>query len=173
MESLRKIRDLKEYAAMPHTQVEEEFASILRRERTADVNNLDHVAETVFGRLRALVGEVKKSVHSRDREVDAVAAGFISGVPVLLLGPPGTAKSMVVRKYAHHCGLASGEDKQIDARTSPAKKAAKGSEEKGPTTSTEPKSHGGYFEYLLTNHTMPEELFGGPNLGFNGTLGGW
>ena len=146
MKLLQKIGTLKDFAALPPKAVEQELAAIIRGEQTAGLSKLEHVAETVFERVRKLVAAVGRSFHARDREIEAVAAGFISGVPVLLLGPPGTAKSAVVRKLASLCGLASGEDE------------GNGSE------GNDSQFHGGYFEYLLTNHTMPEELFGGPDL---------
>ncbi|WP_373649444.1 AAA family ATPase [Schlesneria sp. DSM 10557] len=146
MKLLQKIGNLKEFAALPPKAVEQELAAIIRGEQTAGLNKLEHLGETVFERVRKLVAAVGRSFHSRDREIEAVAAGFISGVPVLLLGPPGTAKSAVVRKLASLCGLASGEDERNGAE------------------GNDSLFHGGYFEYLLTNHTMPEELFGGPDL---------
>jgi MoxR-like ATPase len=84
------------------------------------------------------VERVKKKLHDeftgRDESIDAVLASFISGVPTVLLGPPGTAKSAIVRRIAEYCDLRSSHD------------------------------GGTYFEYLLTDHTMPEELFGAPDL---------
>jgi len=146
MKLLQKIGNLKEFAAIPPKAVEQELAEILRGGQATGLNKLEHLAETVFERVRNLVAAVGRSFQSRDREIEAVAAGFISGVPVLLLGPPGTAKSAVVRKLASLCGLASGEDEQ------------------NGSDGNNSQFHGGYFEYLLTNHTMPEELFGGPDL---------
>lgn len=143
---LQKIDKLKDFAALPPKTVEQEFSAILRGDRTTSLSKLEHVAETVFGRVRNLVTAVGLSFHSREREIEAVAAGFISGVPVLLLGPPGTAKSAVVRRFADLCGLAPGVD------------------ERNGSEGNDTQYHGGYFEYLLTNHTMPEELFGGPDL---------
>lgn len=145
MKLLQKIGNLKDFAELPPKAVEQELAAILRGEQPAGLNKLEHVADTVFDRVRELVKVVNQSFESRGREIESVAAGFISGVPVLLLGPPGTAKSAVVRKIASLCGLASGEDDN----------GANGNSS---------QFHGGYFEYLLTNHTMPEELFGGPDL---------
>ena len=145
MKLLQKIGNLKDFADLPPKDVEKELAAILRGEQPAGLNKLEHLAETIFERVRKLVAAVSRSFQSREREIESVAAGFISGVPVLLLGPPGTAKSAVVRKIASLCGLASGDDDN-------------GSNE------NDSQYHGGYFEYLLTNHTMPEELFGGPDL---------
>lgn len=145
MKLLQKIGNLKDFADLPPKDVEKELAAILRGEQPAGLNKLEHLAETIFERVRKLVAAVSRSFQSREREIESVAAGFISGVPVLLLGPPGTAKSAVVRKIASLCGLASGDDDN-------------------GSNGNDSQYHGGYFEYLLTNHTMPEELFGGPDL---------
>lgn len=142
---LQKVSRLQEFAELPPQEVEQKFSAILRGDDTTKIERIEHVANTVFDRLRKLLVAAGTSFQSRDREIETVAAGFISGVPVLLLGPPGTAKSAVVRRLATLCGLAPGEDE-------------------GGTNQTGAPFHGGYFEYLLTNHTMPEELFGGPDL---------
>jgi len=141
MSWLQKTGNLKTFAAISPGDLERELAGELRGDITA-IEKVEHVAHTVLGRVRELREEAAKSFHQRDREIEAITAAFICGVPVLLLGPPGTAKSAVVRRVAELCGLASGENE-----------SSHGSAE-----------HGGYFEYLLTNHTMPEELFGGPDL---------
>lgn len=146
MPMLQDVANLQKFARLPHETVEREIAAILKGDRIRQ-DVLDELATTVFGRVRTLVDTVGKAFHSRNREIESVAAGFISGVPVLLLGPPGTAKSALVRKLAALCGLASGEDKGSNSKNG------------------DSQCHGGYFEYLLTNHTMPEELFGGPDLG--------
>lgn len=94
------------------------------------------------GRLQALK-EVTEDLHKvaiaieeefvdRREVAEVVLASLVSGVPMVLLGPPGLAKSAVVRRIVELCG---------------------GDFEKGD-----------YFEHLLTNHTMPEHLFGPPDL---------
>jgi MoxR-like ATPase len=141
MSILDKVAQLKEFAAEPPEQVERELAALLRSEDIS-ASRLNHVATTVLNRLSLVCAEASAAFEQRSTEIRMVAAGFVSGVPMLLLGPPGTAKSALVRRIAQMCGLSSGNEhnKQRDG-------------------------YGGYFEYLLTNHTMPEELFGGPDLG--------
>ena len=51
-------------------------------------------------RIRKLATSIKKELVGRDEAVDAVLASFISRVPVVLFGPPGTAKSLLVRMIA-------------------------------------------------------------------------
>ena len=126
----KKISDLNQFSSMPSKEVEIEFAKTLKNQ--SDWQRVNHVAKTVSDRLKKLVQKASESFEQRDREANAIVAGLASGVSVVLLGPPGTAKSALIRQIAFLCGLNSGS--------------------------------GNYFEYLLTNHTMPEELFGGVDL---------
>jgi hypothetical protein len=84
----------------------------------------------VMDDIMEMTRNVKATLVARDEEVDVVAAGLLSGTSVLLMGPPGTAKSLLVRSVAQASGV------------------------EGP----------GFFDYLISNHTMPEELFGSIDL---------
>lgn len=68
----------------------------------------------------------------RKETIDLVLASLVSGVPMVLMGEPGLAKSAIVNKIVEVCGGSRNE--------------------------------GEYFEYLLTSHTMPENIFGPPDL---------
>ena len=81
---------------------------------------------------------MKQRFYARDEAIEAVVDSLVSSVPAVLIGPPGTAKSRIVREAANLCGLGS----------------------RGGSNS----KTGTYFEYLLTAHTMPEELFGPPDI---------
>lgn len=81
-------------------------------------------------RIKKLRIRMHERFVDRDEAIDGILAALISRVGCVLLGPPGTAKSMLVRAIADECRLRTDGD---DAN---------------------------YFEYLLTAHTMPEEIFG-------------
>ena len=72
---------------------------------------------------------------NRTEAINSLLAAIISRAGCVLLGPPGTAKSLLVRRIAERCDLRIGTD---DAN---------------------------YFEHLLTAHTMPEEIFGPTDIG--------
>ncbi len=129
MSVLHKVSSLEKFSEVPSSEVEQELAGLLTD--SAGGARLEHVSATVAKRLQEVVTRASASFEGRSLEVEAAVAGLASGVSVLLLGPPGTAKSAIARRVASLCGL--GGD-------------------------------GRYFEYLLTNHTMPEEIFGGPKL---------
>ena len=113
----------------------EEVERFLSEELGKNPND-EHLNESwnaCFERLQQTHKDLSKSFIQRDEAIRMVLAGLISGVPNLLMGPPGTAKSAMVGAIAKACGIGGIGNQQ-------------------------------YFEYLLTNHTMPEELFGGIDL---------
>jgi MoxR-like ATPase len=148
MSIVNQVKTVASFAKVRSKQAEKELIAELKDPGSAQ--RLEHASQVVLGRIHSLVTETERSFEQRKTEAQVVAAGFISGVSVLLLGPPGTAKSALIRRLASLCGLASGQE------------PATGLEAPGHRNDSHP--HGGYFEYLLTNHTMPEELFGGPDL---------
>ena len=81
-------------------------------------------------RISALCAQMKTEFVDRDDAVEALLAALISRTGCVLLGPAGTAKSLLVRRIAKACDLRIGSEDS------------------------------NYFEYLLTAHTMPEEIFG-------------
>jgi MoxR-like ATPase len=91
-------------------------------------------------RIRELRAALKGRFARKDELVDAICAATVAQVPTVLIGPPGTAKSNLIRCYCEGLGLTARES---DA---------------GPGD----KGEGGrrYFEYLLTRYTTPEEIFG-------------
>jgi len=135
MDIKEQVTQLPKFAALPPDSVEKELSTFLPRSDGAPW--IEHVVPAVANRICELVKEASKKLVHRDKEIEAVAAAFLSGVSLLLLGAPGTGKSRLIREVALLCGLGVGAGKNHS---------------------------GGYFEYLLTNHTMPEELFGGPDL---------
>ena len=84
-------------------------------------------------RIRKLFGMLGGDFVGRGDAVKLLLACTMAGIPIVLFGPPGTAKTLMVRRMAEYCGLSPGD--------------------------------GSYFDYLLTQHTMPEEVFGPPNTG--------
>ena len=127
--------NLRAFASYSRQALEDWLESAVRDDREAVL----HLAEPSRRRICALTEELKGQFYQRDEAIEAVVDSLVSSVPAVLIGPPGTAKSRIVGELARLCGLgtrAGGED--------------------GKT--------GLYFEYLLTAHTMPEELFGPPNI---------
>lgn len=87
------------------------------------------------------LGEIETALNKRfvsmNRPIQALILAVMSGESLLYIGPPGTAKSRLIRAFCVLAGVLEDES----GRTSAA------SDER-------------YFEYLLTPFTEPGELFG-------------
>jgi len=87
------------------------------------------------------VGDTLKGrFHDMSDAIDAILIAAITGEALLLIGPPGTAKSRVIRSFCNLIGLLPDSVLQGDGRDEARSDA--------------------YFEYLLTQFTEPSELFG-------------
>jgi MoxR-like ATPase len=115
--------------------------------------------------------KVKNSLNARfydvEQEIRCLMIAVASGETMLLIGPPGTAKSRLIRAFANLAGLI--EDTELTPEQAP------------PTGAKQTKLQPlhrlpGYFEYLLTPFTEPNELFGyfdiGKLMGKGGDSGG-
>lgn len=86
---------------------------------------------SVKERLLSLIEHLNHGLVEREAAIKAALLAMLAGENMLLVGPPGTAKSLIARK------LAKCLDEEADSHA--------GKE---------------YFEYLLTKFTTPEEIFG-------------
>lgn len=82
-------------------------------------------------KLLDLIAYLNHGLVERDGTLKAALLSLLAGENLLLVGPPGTAKSLIARKVADCL-------KQDDT----------------------PDQAGGVFEYLLTKFSTPEEIFG-------------
>ena len=97
----------------------------------------------------------------KDEIIDMVCACAVAQVPMVLLGPPGTAKSLIVRSFCDCLGIRettrpiAEEDKLIEALS--AEGADVDAVLKDALGSRRSRR---LFEYLLTRYTTPEEILG-------------
>jgi MoxR-like ATPase len=89
---------------------------------------------STFKRLNQVESVLNQRFADMEKTVRALVLSAASGEPMLLIGPPGTGKSRLIRAF---CGLTGLLDEDDPAR-----------------------DHQDYFEYLLTPFTEPGELFG-------------
>lgn len=82
-------------------------------------------------KLLELLDYLNHGLVERDSTLKAALLTMLAGENLLLVGPPGTAKSLIARKVAE-CLAHDGDAEHA----------------------------GGYFEYLLTKFSTPEEIFG-------------
>ncbi len=86
-------------------------------------------------KLKLVEDALNGRLWNMEEAVHALVLSVASGQPLLLVGPPGTAKSRLVRDFCTLIGLVNPQHRA-----------------QSPT--------GAYFEYLLTPFTEPGELFG-------------
>lgn len=84
--------------------------------------------------LGVIEAALNKRFASMEEAIRALILSVASGEPLLFIGPPGTAKSRLIRRFCDHVGIPASDP------TRPPPEA--------------------YFEYLLTPFTEPAELFG-------------
>lgn len=62
---------------------------------------------THFEKFLKVVNSLKQTLIERDEVIEGIACGFMSQTNVLLIGEPGTAKSLVINKFAKMLGMDS------------------------------------------------------------------
>lgn len=105
---------------------------------TQALNALYGTHRGTLDKVVALERALKARFYGMDRTVDCMLLAALTAEPMVMIGPPGTAKSRLTRTFCDLLGLTGGAD-------------AGASEEKRDER---------YFEYLLTQFTEPSELFG-------------
>lgn len=78
-------------------------------------------------KIQTLLAHLNHGLVERDAAIKAALLTVLAGENIVLIGPPGTGKSLIARRIAESLGGAQ---------------------------------QGGYFEYLLTKFSTPEEIFG-------------
>jgi MoxR-like ATPase len=106
--------------------------------------------EEALNRVNALRDALKRQFARKDEIIDLMAYAAVAQIPMVLLGPPGTAKSNMVRNFCRGVGLSSSDTRAEGPSM------AEAAEDAVPS---------GFFEYLLTRYTTPEEVFGPVHIG--------
>ena len=105
--------------------------------KQADIKKLVERYEDTFLDLQVVELELKGQLVGMDEAIHAIILAALSGETLLFIGPPGTAKSFLIRQFCALIGLNTKRD-----------------------TSKLTGKKVNYFEYLLTPFTEPAELFG-------------
>ncbi len=98
----------------------------------------DHQEE--FMQLGDVERELNQRFYDMEKPIRSMMLSVLSGEPLLLIGPPGTAKSKLIRAFCEMIGVLKEPEKE--------------------TGQDNLMRRSGYFEYLLTPFTEPGELFG-------------
>lgn len=163
---------------MPPSQYEELIRHIKngckdfhKREVTACIESLSEKQTCEFADDRSLVDELlddvlelKKYLEGcfvgRDELIEIGLACFIAHLPMVAIGPPGTAKSNVFRVMSYGLGLQD-QPTTIEELAKEMEQLAQSVEPERNKLKLEPRR---YFEYLVTRFTTPEELLGPAHL---------
>ncbi len=103
-------------------------------------------------KLQALLASMNTGLIDREQATKAVLLSLLAAENLVLIGPPGTAKSMVARRVAQHIQTSD------HAPALPDNSTPGGGGLGQPHTDLHDASR--YFEYLLTKFSTPEEIFG-------------
>jgi MoxR-like ATPase len=103
---------------------------------------------SVFEKVVKLEDAINARLYGMESAVECMMLATLTGEPMVMIGPPGTAKSRLVRVFCNLIGLLE-DEVLVGGGQTPAKNA-------GKTVARNPR----YFEYLLTQFTEPSELFG-------------
>jgi len=104
----------------------------------AVLSKLAKASRGAFEQLITIENALNQRFVGLEDAIRAVILSAACGEPLLLVGPPGTAKSRLIRAFCSMLGLVNEQDPGED--------------------------HPKYFEYLLTPFTEPGELFGFYNI---------
>ncbi len=88
--------------------------------------------KSTLKRIETVRGHLESRIYNGESAINAIFLATLTDVPCLLFGPPGVAKSKLIRNFCEILGVSNAE----------------AAEERK------------YFEYLLTPFTEPTELFG-------------
>lgn len=103
-------------------------------------------------KIQTLLADMNTGLIDREHAIKAALLSLFAAENLVLIGPPGTAKSMVARRVAQH--IQTGDHAvalQDNSHPSPGNHHQ---------TDTDPHDASRYFEYLLTKFSTPEEIFG-------------
>lgn len=107
-------------------------------------------AITIANKFENLEAAVNSEILERTREIDTAMIALVARVHHFQIGPPGTAKSLLVRSIISRIG-------DLDYTIADTELTDRGEQ---PIT----RVASGYFQWLLTRYTTPEEIFGPPSL---------
>jgi MoxR-like ATPase len=116
--------------------------------------------ELLMAPIHTLHKELKEVFIERDELIQIALASFLVQVPMIALGPPGTAKSAVFRGLADRLGL-RGQKTSISQLRDEMFALNKAVIREGAGVAAQQRR---YFEYLVTRFTTADEILGPPHL---------
>ena len=114
---------------------------------TSGLNALYIKHRVTIDKVNAVQDALSARFYEMDDAIECLMIAAMSGEAMVMMGPPGTAKSRLMRAFCNLLGLVPDGTLQNDGEKADDIKLDDDDEEK-------------YFEYLLTQFTEPSELFG-------------
>jgi MoxR-like ATPase len=111
-------------------------------------------------RILRLEEQLNDTLEGKEEIVRLLLACTIAQVPMILLGPPGTAKSLVIREFCSLLGLRPHHE-DIHSFEQQLKETLSGGQVSPDRFAPSSRE---LFEYLLTRFTTPEEVIGPVNI---------
>ena len=108
------------------------------------LNALYAAHRDTLNKVVAVETALRERFYCMDHAIECLMIAAMSGEAMVMIGPPGTAKSRLIRAFCNLLELIPDDAMR-----------GKGDDSNGSGKSTED-----YFEYLLTQFTEPNELFG-------------
>lgn len=130
---------------------------------------------TLVDDLQKLQNDMKTELVDREEAIGMALACFLAHVNMVFLGPPGTAKSLVVRRLSYGLGLQSQPTsiETLNAEILELLAASRDPAERKPGPAKSPPAAAGngrsavgrrYYEVLLTRYSTSDEILGPANL---------
>jgi MoxR-like ATPase len=145
----------------------------LNEEQTLELSKDGTLMNGLLGGVKDLRDKLKELFIGRDELIEIGLACFVAHLPMVALGPPGTAKSNLFRVMSYALGLQNpptsisklAEEMRILAQSIEVKDQNSLSDKRRFENKDGNSRQGrGYFEYLVTRFTTPEELLGPAHL---------
>jgi MoxR-like ATPase len=161
---LRDIADLHKFDTWEWT----EYLTQLPADALNSICTKDHFRASVK-RVQDLCAALKKAFVQKDELIDLMCWAAIAHLPMLMLGPWGTAKSMLVRTLSRGLGIDPErrpiQDEPQVIRELVALAKTNGTDKTDRVQQVLGRSDASrYFEYLVTRFSTPEELLGPVNV---------
>ena len=155
----RRVSDFSQFGT---PEVTERIETLTRRE-VVELSRDPNFSGALEEGVRKLQKWLNDQFIDREEMIEMALACFIAHIPMIALGPPGTAKSLVFRQLAKGLGLQQ-STQHIDELKGEMHRIMLTLKDGQENLNVSVGRERQYFEYLVTRYTTPDELLGPANL---------
>jgi len=149
-------------AGWQQSHVEEDIAKLTQDDLEA-LDGDPTSYEVIIHRMREVRRCLNGLYAEKEEIVELLMACAVAQVPMVLLGPPGTAKSALVRSFCETLGLRA-EHENIGQFEQAVQENLQAIQDSVAPPKALRKEDRPLFEYLVTRYTTPEEILGTVNI---------